>query len=323
MGLLRDKVVIHGPAFPINLTPIWVAYDKGFFREEGVDVELCPVLGTPEGQHPRFRWRREGKLVFQSPAGSGPFRSAREKRDPSDSDINVVSIANRTAHVFVARPEIHNPSELRGKRLAADAKGGSNMDARVVLRHFGLDPERDVIWVDSRDRPPDTERYRLALFEKGEIDAVCCDPPHWNLAVKMGGRRLTSARDLFILPEAGLSTTRDVIEEKPEVVKAMVRATLRGAEFARLNREETVDCILRHNTNITREMASEAWDEDHGDWGPVLGMDAYRRKVELYTREWSLPPRPVTAYYDFRFLKQALDELGLLRCWDPAMDAGG
>ncbi len=142
------------------------------------------------------------------------------------------------------RPAEHRRSvQLKGKRLGADRKGGSSIDATIVLRHFGVDPD-DVTWVDSRGKPPDTERYRLSLFEKGELDAVCCDPPHWNIAVRMGGRRLTSARDLYALPEAGLSTTIDVIEEKPELVLAMVRATLRGAEFARLNRKETIDCIL-------------------------------------------------------------------------------
>lgn len=317
--MAKERVVIFGPAYPMNLTPVWVAHDKGFFKEEGLDVELRPVPGVPDSEHPRFQWRREGMIVFQSPGGSPPFRSVREKREPEDAEVNVVSIANRTAHVFVARPDIKDPSQLKGKKLGADNKGGSSMDAKVVLRHFGLDPDRDITWVDSRGKPPDTERYRLQLFEKGEIDAVCCDPPHWNIAVKMGGRRLTSCRDLYVLPEAGLSTSPVVIAEKPELVKKMVRATLRGGEFARLNKEETVDCILRHNTHVNREMASIAWDEDHNDWGPVLDIEAYRRKVKFYSDEWNLPPKPVEAYYNFQFLKEALEELGLLRSWEPAM----
>ena len=316
-----DKVVVFGPAYPLNLTPVWVANDKGFFREEGLDVELRPTPGIPDAQHPRHQWRKDGAVIFQSPGGSPPFRSVREEREPEDQEINVVSIANRTAHVFVARPGIEDPSQLRGMRLGCDSKGGSNMDARIVLRHFGVDPETEVTFVDSRGQPPDTERYRLALFDKGELDAVCCDPPHWNIAVQMGGNRLTSARDLFVLPEAGLSTSPVVIDEKPDLVKGMVRAVLRGAEFARQNRIETLDCILRHNVHITHEMAALAWDQDHEDWGPVLEMDAYRRKVEIYTREWKLPPRPVEAYYNFSFLKDALDELGLLRSFDPAMEA--
>jgi ABC-type nitrate/sulfonate/bicarbonate transport system substrate-binding protein len=317
----NEKIIITGPAYPLNLTPLWVAYDKGFFREEGLDVELVAVLGVPDSQHPRHQWRREGKVVFHSPGGSPMFRSVRENRDRTDREVNVVSIANRTAHVFVARDGIDTPAQLKGARLGADQKGGSSIDARIVLRHFGLDPDHDITWVDSRGRPPDTERYRLQLFERGEIDAVCCDPPHWNMAVRLGGHRLTSSRDLFTLPEAGLSTTPVVIEEKPDLVLAMVRATLRGGEFGRQNREETIDCVLRHNVHITRELAEIAWDEDHNDWGPLLDIDAYQRKVDIYTFEWNLPKHPVSTYYDFRFLKQACGELGLLRSWSAALDA--
>ena len=322
MRSFSEKVVITGPAFPLNLIPLWVAYDKRFFQEEGLDVDLVSVLGVPDSQHPRHQWRREGKLVFHSPGGSPMFRSVRENRAPDDAEVNVVSIANRTAHVFVARDNIDSPAQLKGKRLGADQKGGSSIDARIVLRHFGLDPDRDITWVDSRGQPPDTERYRLKLFEQGELDAVCCDPPHWNMAVRLGGYRLTSSRDLFTLPEAGLSTTPVVIQEHPELVLAMVRATLRGAEFARLYKQETIDCILRHNTHITRELADIAWDEDHNDWGPLLDRQAYQRKVDIYTREWGLPEHPVETYYDFHFLKQALEELCLLRSWDPSLDAG-
>lgn len=322
MASKEESVVVFGPAYPMNLAPIWVAYDNGFFKEQGLSVELRPTPGIPDSEHPRFQWRKEGKIIFQSPGGSPPFRSVRENRDPSDAEVNVVSIANKTAHVFVAKPEIRDPSDLKGKRLGADVKGGSSIDAKVVLRHFGIkDPERDVTWVNSRGMPPDTERYRLQLFDKGELDAVCSDPPHWNMAVKMGGRKLTSCRDLFTLPEAGFSTSPVVIDEKPEIVKGMVRSILRGAELARRNKEETLDSILRHNPHINREMASIAWDEVHDEWGPVLEMEAYRRKVDIYTREWNLPPKPVEAYYNFKFLKEALEELGLLRSWDPAMDS--
>jgi NMT1/THI5 like len=64
-----EKVAIYGPAFPMNLTPLWVAHDKGFFREEGLDVTLEAVLGIPVAEHPRHQCRKEGKVVFSSPGG--------------------------------------------------------------------------------------------------------------------------------------------------------------------------------------------------------------------------------------------------------------
>jgi len=50
-------------------------------------------------------------------------------------------------------------------------------------------------------------------------------------------------------------------------------------------------------------------------------MAAYQRKTDIYTREWNLPVQPVSKYYNFSFLKEACQELGLLRNWDASMDA--
>src|SRR5262247_3347212 len=110
------------------------------------------------------------------------------------------------------------------------------------------------------------------------------------------------------------------IAEKPFVVKGMVRAILRGTAVARVSKEETLDSILRHNHYITRELATLAYDEVHKEWGPVLDFDAYQRKVDIYTSEWNLPKKPVSDYYNFKYLKEALEELGMLRSWDPKMD---
>ena len=217
----NEKIVVFGPALPMNLAPMWVAHDKGFFKEEGLDVDLRPVQGIPDSQHPRHQWRKDGAIIFQSPGGSPPFRSVLENRDHIDGEVNVVSIANRTAHVFVAKPYVKDIPDLKGRKIAGDLKGGSSMDAKVVLRHYGLDPEKDLTWIDSRGKPPNTERFRLALFDKGEVDAVCCDPPHWNIAVQMGGHALTSCRDLFAIPEAGFSTSPAVIAENHFVYKSL------------------------------------------------------------------------------------------------------
>ena len=121
----NEKIVVFGPALPLNLAPMWVAHDKGFFKEEGLDVDLRPVQGIPDSQHPRHQWRKDGAIIFQSPGGSPPFRSVLENRDHIDGEVNVVSIANRTAHVFVAKPYVKDVPDLKGKKIAGDLKGGS------------------------------------------------------------------------------------------------------------------------------------------------------------------------------------------------------
>jgi len=100
----------------------------------------------------------------------------------------------------------------------------------------------------------------------------------------------------------------------------MVRALLRGVMIAKYSKEETLDSILRHNQFINRELASLAYEEVHKEWGPVLDLDAYQRKVDFYTKEWNLPTKPVSDYYNFKYLKEVLDELDMLRSWDPRLD---
>ena len=113
----NEKIVVFGPALPLNLAPMWVAHDKGFFKEEGLDVDLRPVQGIPDSQHPRHQWRKDGAIIFQSPGGSPPFRSVLENRDHIDGEVNVVSIANRTAHVFVAKHRVQKVIQEEVKTL--------------------------------------------------------------------------------------------------------------------------------------------------------------------------------------------------------------
>ena len=108
----------------MNFAPMWVAHDKGFFKEEGLDVDLRPVQGIPDSEHPRHQWRKEGAIIFQSPGGSPPFRSVLENRDHIDGEVNVVSIANRTAHVFVAKPYVKDIADLKEGRSQEISRAG-------------------------------------------------------------------------------------------------------------------------------------------------------------------------------------------------------
>ena len=71
---------------------------------------------------------------FSITGSSPPFRSVLESRDHIDGEVNVVSIANRTAHVLVAKPYVKDVADLKGKKIAGDLKGGSSMDAKMVMR---------------------------------------------------------------------------------------------------------------------------------------------------------------------------------------------
>lgn len=305
------KVMITAPAYTFTAIPHWVALDKGFFREEGLDVSMDFVPGMPKDVWDKDRFPMyEGRVLFHAPGTASPFSAARQGR----VEVNVICTQDRAPHVLVARSDIKDVTDLRSKRIMAGTEGASYIDAKIALKHFGVDPDKEITWVPSEDVPPDTERSRVIALEKGEVDAICSGPPHWYIAEKKGFRRLTSARDIERRIAGGVTTTPRVIEERPEVVKAMVRGLIRGTEFARLNREETVDTILRHVTYVDRDTAAGCYDVLRDQWIVPLDDEPYIRHVDLYHKEYNVKePRPWQSYFDHRFVREAMAEMQLVR----------
>ncbi len=300
-----DEITITAPAYTFSAAPHWVACDKGFFREEGIHVSIEYFLGSrirrPSDMFP-------DSIVFEAPGGSAPFAALRDGREM----INIISTQDRAPHVLVGRPEIKSIPDLKGKKIMAGAKGASYVDACFVLRHFGLDPDKDIAaWVPSEEKPPDTERTRIESLKTGEVDAICSGAPHWYIAVKMGFRRLPSARDFGRWVDDGLCTTRKVITENPDIVKRVARALIKGCEFIRMNKEETLDVVSKHCIYVDRDTLSGCYDEIRNQFYVTADEELYRKKIDVYTREYKLSPGPIEKYYELRFVREALEELRL------------
>ncbi|MBI2985161.1 MAG: ABC transporter substrate-binding protein [Deltaproteobacteria bacterium] len=306
-----QEIVMTAPAFTMNVCAHWVAMDKGFFQEEGIKVNFV-FTDIPFHMSTGWETKFPNQPVFQAPGGSPPFNTHREGKTQL---TNVISIQDHPGHHLLSRPGITEGAGLKGKKLIASLRGASYIDARIALRHYGVDPDKDVVWTASEEVPPDTERSRIDALARGEVDGVSAGPPHWVMAIKMGCTKLISARDLVQWPDDGLVTTRDVIEKHPDVCKAVVRALMRGTEFVRMNKEETLDVFLRHNTFVDRDTAAACYDVIHNDWCVCTDMSLYRKKIEYYCKEYGLEPKPFDSYYEMRFVREALEELKLLRSW--------
>lgn len=301
-------ITLISPAFTMTVAPHWVAIDKGFFREEGLIVS-CDYILDKKTDNIWVHSEYKDRIVFMAPGGSRPFYAAKS----GWQEISVICTQDRPAHVLIARPEIKTIADLKGKRIIAGFLRPSQMDARVVLKRYGLDPEKDVTWINSTAQPPDTERRRVEALSKGEADAMASGPPHWAMGVKMGLRRLPSARDFEIRPEDGLSTSPRIIKERPDVVKGVVRALIRGTEFVRLNKEETLDILQRHIIYADRDTLSYCYDSIHQQFYVISDEEPYEDMARLYEELYGLDHKPLVNYFNFTFVREALEELRLFR----------
>jgi ABC-type nitrate/sulfonate/bicarbonate transport system substrate-binding protein len=98
---------------------------------------------------------------------------------------------------LLARPEFKSVKDLKGQTIGANPVGASvtSASARLILRHFGLDPEKDVKFNVRGDGPA-----RLALMKEGLIAATLGSAPIDHQGTKMGFVILAKALRAFQLP---------------------------------------------------------------------------------------------------------------------------
>jgi NitT/TauT family transport system substrate-binding protein len=214
------QVEIQGLSESACAAPTYIAKEKGFFAEEGLDVTL--VSGT-------FETNKAGLASGRYPVSTGDFQFFPSIHQ--GLDIKLVDGLHQGCIKVLAPPwsDILTPAQLAGKRIGVDEIGGSPMAVTtVLLANHGIDPINGVSWI-----PFPKDQLELAV-EKGEVDAVALWDPFATLAERKGYITLS---DIAIDPLfAGkyccfLFASGKQIKEHPQRIAALVRAFRKASEW--------------------------------------------------------------------------------------------
>jgi ABC-type nitrate/sulfonate/bicarbonate transport system substrate-binding protein len=241
-----ERVAIATPSRGLFEFPVVVAMRKGYFKDEGIDVDkvqMQPAVAV--------KALVSGDVDYLLAWGSA-LRAA----VTGVSIKAVLGMVSRPLHVvLVARPEIKTPKDLKGKIIGVDSVAGTvDYLSRVAARHFGMEPERDVKIIVTGESPT-----RLAALHAGSIDATPIDIAFAVKAEDEGFKRLIYLGDLIELPLSGIAVTDQKLRAQREQVKKVVRAALRGTRFMKQNPAETVQ-MLADYLRITPAQSAKAYD---------------------------------------------------------------
>ena len=240
-----ERVTIATPSRGLFEFPVVVAMRKGFYKDEGIDVDkvqMQPALGVKALISGDVDYLLAWGSALRAAVTGVPVKA-------------VVGIAGRPLHVLIARPEIKTPKDLKGRVIGVDSIAGTvDYLARVAVRHFGLEPERDVQIIVTGESPT-----RLAALHSGAIDATPIDVAFAVKAEDEGFRRLVYLGDLIELPLSGIAVTDQKLQSHRDQVRKVVRATVRGTRYFKQNRNDTVQ-MLADYLRITPMQAAKAYD---------------------------------------------------------------
>ena len=223
-------------------TSVWLGEDQGFYKKHGLDVtSVFTGSGSVTSQ---ALIAGEAKLASTS---VGPTAAA------FGAGADLVILAG-TIHIlpyqFWVLPQIRQPADLKGKRVAISTFGsGSHLAAEVALQSLGLDPIRDKIAIMQVGTQPD----RVAALATGRVDATPLEPGFGQAAKDKG---LTVLADLTKTDAPYLNTvlvtSRKFAKESPQLVESFLKGTIDGFAFLpNPANEKAVKSVLARRLKLT------------------------------------------------------------------------
>jgi ABC-type nitrate/sulfonate/bicarbonate transport system substrate-binding protein len=226
---------------------------NGYFAAEGLEPEITETANSTN----QMRGLSQGKFDVVSTA----FDNVLAWSGKEGADIIAVSqIRDRTELPVFVRPEIKDWSDLKGKKLAADAVDTA---FALVLRRILLAHGLDMAKGDYELVALGATGARLESMVKGETYAGILNPPFDAKALAAGMRRIGDSIEVLPdYPNTIFAVNRDWAQKNRDTLVAYLRAWLKGMAWNNdpANREAAIKAVgaeLKLNPKQAQESVEE------------------------------------------------------------------
>ena len=301
-----ETIKIAIPSTTQAVLPFTIARDKGYYRAEGLDVELI-LMSAPIAS--RALLSRDVLVATVGGAGLPPLLRG--------SPFKFLFTAyNRAMFWLYAKPQIRDVKSLKGKRVGVSGIGsGPDSLMREALRLNGLDPNRDVTVLSLGVMP-----QIFSGLQSGIVDAAMLSPPVTFKAQEGGFRELVAFPKQDLVELQGSVLVRDAsLQSDPVQMEKFLRGTYKGFLHIRDNRAETIPFIARY-LQVNDKVAAGAYDQvvkPAMTQDGTLSQEMQAKAVEHVLKRLDLKEAPPLAkIFDFSLTRKVASELQA-KNWRP------
>ena len=217
-----------GSTLWIGYTPLYIALEKGFFKESGLDLDYKIFSGSAEADAAFAADRLDGQNSVTSEAVALASRG-------QDYRIIMVADSSLGGDGILARNSVKDIADFKGKTVAVEQGGVSHFFLLQVLQEAGLKAED----VQTINMTPDAA---AAAYQADKADIAVTYAPFLQKAnqAQPDGRVIydtskmpTAIMDVYLF-------SPEFVEQSPQAAQAFVGGILKGIEFLDTNREEAL-----------------------------------------------------------------------------------
>jgi ABC-type nitrate/sulfonate/bicarbonate transport system substrate-binding protein len=274
--LRAEPVYIGGSGTGISSTLTKVVKETGTWKKHGLDV--------------RSVYFTSGALLGRAMLGgdiaatNGDIPGMLSMGVSGLLDLKVIAVTmNRLDTYFVARKLVAKPEDIKGKRIAVSRFGAlSDVSTRLLMRHWKLDPEKDVTILQTGNSPA-----RVAALVAGQIDGALMSLTVLDKLIASGCCRVLA--DLTELPldyaQFGIVVPTAMLKSQRETARSLLQAFVEGIY------------LIKTRPDVVLKVLKEEGIED-----PRVGKTVHERLVKNI-REYPVP--------EAKGIQTAIDSLGL------------
>lgn len=229
-----EKVTLAEVAHTIFYAPMYVSIEKGFFKDEGIDLDLILTSGADKVTASLLAG--DADIGFSGSEATIYVYNGGEK----DYLKTFSQLTQKDGTFLVSRKRISNFTldSLKGKNIIGGRAGGMpEMTLEYALKKNGIDPRGDV--------SIDTSIAFAAMsgaFIGGQGDFVTLFEPTATMLEKQGyGYVVASIGELGgVVPYTSYSARISYIEKHPGLIKAFDKAIQRGLDYVHNHTDKEV-----------------------------------------------------------------------------------
>jgi ABC-type nitrate/sulfonate/bicarbonate transport system substrate-binding protein len=271
-----DKFTLILPVKDVlHYHPIYIAREKGFFKDEGLDLTIETAAGS-------------GAAIRQLIAGNAdaalPSPGAYLNAVARGQDLRWVysyEFSNVFTLITPASSKINSITDLKGKKVGvSELSGGEVPLVRAVLRKGGLEEGKDVTLVPIGEggaltiqalKTGQVDAYSSSVFDVAAIQAVGVDV------------RVILPKDAQDYPSNGLVVTAKGLAEKKDLIAKLARGIAKGVVYSKANEQRAF--------NLAAKISPEQFEKKE------LAKAQWNAALKLITIPPALQGKPLGSHY--------------------------
>jgi len=280
--------------------------DKGYYRVEGLDVELI-LMSAPIAS--RALLSGDVEVATVGGAGLPPVLSGAPLRF-------IFTTYNRPMFWLFGKAEIRSVKELKGKKVGVSGIGsGPDSLLREALRRNALEGGRDVAILSLGVMPT-----IYSGLQSGLVDAAMLSPPFTFRAEEDGFRELIAfpKQDLVEM-QGSILVKESFLQSDPATLEKFIRATYKGFLYIKQNRSGTIPILGRY-LQVKEDLAAKAYEQvvrPAMTQDGTLNEEMQKKAVENVLKRLDLKEAPpLSRIFDFSIARKVVTDLRT-KGWKP------